>query len=347
MTSARLGRAQCLFALLLIVAGAVYPQTNAPSVLVQTVPLAKKNLPETLATYGTLATPEAATRNVNVPHAGEVLQVTISPGAVVKKGAPLLTVGTDPSAAAAYAQALSAVEFSRSEVQRNEELLTQRLATQSQLAAAKKALADAEAALLAQRRLGTDRRSETLIAPYDAVVTTLNVHEGDRFQPNAPILQLARAGALRAQLSIDPEDTARVKIGMKVELTAVFKPQQQMTGTVDQIHGVINPQTRLVEVLARLDSGADGLIAGTAVRGSFILANALAWTVPRSAVLTDDQGAYVFQVDNGHAKRVNVRTTQPMGKLVGIDGDLNPRLPVVVLGNYELQDGMAVREQQR
>jgi RND family efflux transporter MFP subunit len=347
MGSARATSAPFLFALLLVSAGAVYPQTNASSVLVQSVPLDKRNLLETLASYGTLVPPEAATRNVNVPHAGEVLQVMISLGAVVKKGTPLLTVGTDPFAAAAYAQALSAVEFSRSEVQRTEELLTQRLATRSQLAAAKKALADAEAAFVAQRRLGTDRRSETLIAPYDAVVTILNVHEGDRFQPNAPILQLARSGALRAQLSIDPEDTSRVKIGMKVELTPVFKPQQQITGTVDQIHGVINPQTRLVEVLARLDSGAEGLIAGTAVRGSFILANALAWTVPRSAVLTDDQGAYVFQVDNGHAKRVNVRTRQWTGELVGIEGDLNPRLPVVVLGNYELLDGMAVREQRQ
>jgi len=32
------------------------------------------------------------------------------------------------------------------------------------------------------------------------------------------------------------------------------------------------------------------------------------------------------------------------GASYGVDGKLDPQLPVVVLGNYELQDGMPVRE---
>jgi hypothetical protein len=61
-------------------------------------------------------------------------------------------------------------------------------------------------------------------------------------------------------------------------------------------------------------------------------------------VLTDARGAYVFQVAAGKARRVDVTPGTESAGLVAISGALDPALPVVVLGNYELQDGMPVRE---
>jgi hypothetical protein len=53
----------------------------------------------------------------------------------------------------------------------------------------------------------------------------------------------------------------------------------------------------------------------------------------------------VFQVDQGKAHRVRVNVEGEHDDQVSVSGDLNSALPVVVLGNYELQDGMAVQEQ--
>ena len=39
-----------------------------------------------------------------------------------------------------------------------------------------------------------------------------------------------------------------------------------------------------------------------------------------------------------------MKTGPENGEMVGVSGNLNPALKVVVLGNYELSDGMAVRE---
>ena len=69
-----------------------------------------------------------------------------------------------------------------------------------------------------------------------------------------------------------------------------------------------------------------------------------AWSVPRQAVLSDDQGSYLFQVANRHAQRVAVQVVGEAAQSYGVTGKLDPQLPVVVLGNYELRDGMAVRE---
>jgi hypothetical protein len=66
--------------------------------------------------------------------------------------------------------------------------------------------------------------------------------------------------------------------------------------------------------------------------------------VPRQAVLTDAQGAYIFQVVQGVAHRVNVTKGHESQGVVAISGTMDTKLPVVVLGNYVLQDGMKVRE---
>ncbi|MFI4969347.1 MAG: efflux transporter periplasmic adaptor subunit, partial [Lysobacterales bacterium] len=71
------------------------------------------------------------------------------------------------------------------------------------------------------------------------------------------------------------------------------------------------------------------------------------WAVPRAAVLHDEKGEYLFQIDNGHAKRVAVTVRNPDGDTVGVQGPLDAQAKVIVLGAYELNDGDAVQEQAR
>ena len=68
------------------------------------------------------------------------------------------------------------------------------------------------------------------------------------------------------------------------------------------------------------------------------------WVVPRNAVLHDAKGSYIFQIANGHAKRIDVQTGIETDTLTEISGGFNSSLKIVISGNYELSDGMAVRE---
>jgi hypothetical protein len=54
----------------------------------------------------------------------------------------------------------------------------------------------------------------------------------------------------------------------------------------------------------------------------------------------------VFQIKEGRARRVNVSTGIESQGLVMVSGPLDPADRVVVLGNYELNDGTKVREAQ-
>jgi outer membrane protein TolC len=104
-------------------------------------------------------------------------------------------------------------------------------------------------------------------------------------------------------------------------------------------------RARNIDALVVLPAqSASLLVPGMRVKGTIQVGEHKAWAVPRQAVLTDDQGAYIFPVSQGRARRVNVTKGQESQILVAISGAMDTNLPVVVLGNYELQDGMKVRE---
>lgn len=312
------------------------------SVLVKTAALKQQELTETLIGYGTVIPDIGSTVNINLPRAGQVARLLVSAGQIVRSGAPLFEFNTAAPSALGYQQAASALVFAREELTRTEQMVSQQLATQSQLAAARRAVIDAEAALEAQRRLGAGVSNQGVAAPFEGVVVSVTAAQGDRVAAGATVLQLARLSGLRVLLGIEPSDSAKVKVGMAVRVTSVFGREKSLQAKIDQVHGMISPQTQLVDVAVRLGGGA--LIPGTRVRGEITVARSKAWAVPRSAVLRDAQGAYLFQVNDGHAQRVGVRTGMESGGLVAVNGNVDPKLKVVVLGNYELKDGMAVRE---
>jgi membrane fusion protein, multidrug efflux system len=315
------------------------------SVLVRTAVMQHQPLPDTMVGYGRVSLDVGNTVNINLPRPGQLTHLLVTAGEVVKAGAPLLEFDTGPAATLAYRKAESALALAREDLARTEQMAAQRLATQSQVAAARKAAADADAGLAAERRRGADRGRERIKAPFDGIVVSIPVAQGDRLAAGATVLRLARRTGLLVHLGIEPEDASRVAPGMTVHLVSVFDARRTVVATIAQVHGMVNPQTQLVDAVVRLHDG--GLIPGMRVRGVITLARDEVWTVPRSAVLSDARGAFIFQVKNAHARRVAVRMAGETDRLTGIEGDFDPALPVVVLGNYELEDGMAVRQAAR
>ncbi|HYL88580.1 MAG TPA: efflux RND transporter periplasmic adaptor subunit [Burkholderiales bacterium] len=326
---------------LLLALAALARAAEAPVALVETAPLKRLALADTVSGYGTVAPQTRSVTTVSLPRPGRIATLFVAAGQVVKKGEPLLEFATGADATRGFEQARQAVEFARGEKSRIEQLVTQQLATRSQLAAAEKSLADAEAALQAQERIGAGRPLERIGAPFDGVVVSLAAAQGDRVAAGAPALKLARAGGQRLVVGIEPEDVRRVRPGMAATVTPVFQPSRVAHGRVAQVFGMLNPQTQFVDVVVEIDG--DGLMPGTRARGRIELERREVWTVPRSAVLRDAQGAYLFQVRDGRARRIAVRTGLERDGVVEVDGPFDPREPVVSLGNYELEDGMRLR----
>ncbi len=315
------------------------------SVLVTSKAMKKQRLAAAITSYGVVAMDPRNTETISFPRPGLITRLMVTTGQLVHSGTTLLEFTADPTNTQSFAQASSAVDFAQGELKRTGNMVAQQMATQSQLASARKALADAEAALKAQRELGMERSSERIKSTFAGIVTSLNVKQGDRIQAGLALMNISPRSAMRIELGVEPEDSSRIKVGMPVRIVSVFDSSKTLTGAVAEIHGVIDPQTRLVEVIVRVKGKqTEKLVLGTRVRGEIVLSSVTSWTVPHSTVLHDTKGSYIFQIDHDHARRINVKAGVEDHGVIGIRGNFDSALKVVVVGNYELADGMAVRE---
>jgi RND family efflux transporter MFP subunit len=330
---------------LLLVSGTGHPQTPpAPSVLIETTAPREQILKHTVRGYGAVATSEDAVIGVSFLHPGQISRLRVRPGEVVKAGAVLLELSTDPSATLSFQMAVAALDFAKRDLARTKTLFAQHLATNAQLAAAQKAVEDAMVAIETQRKLGNDQKTEVITAPFNGYVTALTVALGDRVQPNTTVLKLAPTDRVQVTVGLQPEDAARVQTGMAAEVVPVFTPDSRLSGVVQGATGTINPATKRLDVWVEIVAAEQELVPGTAVSVEIVLEQHTGWVVPRDAVLRDAKGDYIFQVTGSKAERVAVKTGIETDKYTEIIGSIDTKRRIVTVGNYELQDGMAVRE---
>jgi membrane fusion protein (multidrug efflux system) len=310
-----------------------------PSVLVTTVPARQGTLPQTLTAYGAVEPAPDGTATLSLLRAGQVVTLRVGPGEPVHKGDPLLDFGADPATIVSYDQAVSTLTAAKQDRARTADLLGQQLATRAQLTQADKAVSDAQSGLDALNRSGGGKPVETVRAPFDGIVMTIAVGPGDRLQPSAPLMQLAKADRLVLAAGVEPALRGKLKPEAPVHLDPL-DGGDPIDGAVASVAGMIDPKTRLVEALIRLPADA---LPGQAYRARIEIGQFTGWLVPREAVLADDDGAHLFQVAGDKAKSVAVRIVGTEDETTVVDGPLDGGMAVVAGGSYQLTDGAAVR----
>ncbi|VVD69898.1 efflux RND transporter periplasmic adaptor subunit [Pandoraea fibrosis] len=335
-----------LTCLLAGLSGSASAQTSTVSV--STLPVRQAVIAQPVSAYGAVSASGAAVQSITLPYTVRVATLRIAPGQRVAKGTPLMDVVADATATLARDQASTALAAARRDLTHTKALYDAHLATQSQLDAAQKTLDDATQAEAVQQRVGATNGTQTLRAPFDGVVVQLNAGQGDQVPAGTALGVLAR-NVQRAQvpnvvLSVEPSLAGSIRPGDVVEVRAIAAnlSGQTVSGKVATIGAAIDPITQAVVVTAIVPESPT-LIPGTRVSASIQTQPAQHWVVPRSAVLRDKDGAYLYQVDGLHrAHRIAVRPKVDAGDKYGVDGELLKGAPVVVAGNYELTEGMTV-----
>ena len=315
------------------------------SALIKTAQAVQKTISETLTVYGRVQPAFDAVVTISLPHAGLVTHVGVRMGQRVKHGDTLMGLTTSPAAYVQYIQARNAEKYANLALIRQQRMLKEQLSTKAKVNVARRALFDARSRLNALEKQGQNRTYKILTSPMDGIVVHLGVKQGDRVQADTAALTIASEDHLTARLGIEPEDIHLIKPGTPVTIHSIFVPDYQVKTRLLEIHAMINPATHLVDALAPIPVGkTDHLVLGSYLKADIELMAHIGITVPRSAVLEDDQGHYVFIVVNGRAKRINVETGLENYKWIEITKGLKSYEKVVNVGNYVLKDGMAVRE---
>ncbi len=118
---------------------------------------------------------------------------------------------------------------------------------------------------------------------------------------------------------------------------------QKITGTLIFIDNAVDRATGTVLLKARVPNADRSLWPGQFVSvGLELSVDQDAITVPSEAVVTTTNGAFVYVVEDGKAKRVVVKVGRPAGTLVKLDSGLVGGEQVIIEGQNRLQDGAKV-----
>jgi membrane fusion protein (multidrug efflux system) len=316
---------------------------QGPVALVRTAPIWDGVLTEKVTAYGTVIPAPGALQTISVPFESQVVRIMVNHGQKVGKNNELLEIKPSPDTYLQLEQARQTYNLSRQSLQIVQRRFELKLATNDQVLRARQALAQAQLRLksMEKRGIGPPR---LIRADVGGLIRKVFVPEGAIVPAGQPLMEIVARNRLEVRLGLEPDNINRVKIGQAVLLNRVNVPALGViTGHIRKVSYGVNPNTRLVDVFVSLPAAADFLL-GESVVGNISVAHARGLLVPHAAVLPAGRGYSLFTIQNGHAVRHLVTVGLRNVKEVEVKGpNLRAGEPVVVLGNYELKDGMAVQ----
>jgi RND family efflux transporter MFP subunit len=310
---------------------------------VQTAILQRAAISETLPAFGTVEASPAGARVVTLGYDCVVRAVSAPAGARVSAGDPILEVAPTPDARLQLDSARSAAELADKSLAATRQRYDLRLATNQDLLAAQQAAEDARIKLASyqDRLAGSDGR---IRAEAAGVVTKLDWQAGATVPAGTPLAVVTASGQLEAHLTVEAADAARIVPGASVTLTSANRPAAApLTGAVRAVGGSVDPASGAVDVRVPLPADA-AWYPGEHVEGAIETRRETGLVAPRSAVLPDDGKQVLYTVKAGKAVRHEVQTGIASADGVEVSGgDLQAGDTIVTVGNYELEDGMAVQ----
>lgn len=309
-------------------------QTTFP---VTVVPAKQQKLSETLSLVGTVA----AYNDVSIvaETQGRVVAVMADIGNYKEAGAPLIQVD-DELKKAEFEKAQVNYDRAKKDMDRFSSLRDQHAATEWQKENAWQTYKTAEAQYITARRQYRDTKITTPIA---GVVTARNVDVGSMVQEKMVVANVVDISRLKVRLNVAEKDAFKLKAGDRVEVNTDVYPGVTFTGKINTISAKADEgHTYPVEIMLPnskehpLKAGIFARVAFVSVSGSEELA------IPRDALLGSLKSPQVFVVEQNLARLRDIVVGEETGTNLTILRGLREGESVVVNGQNNLKDSVAV-----
>lgn len=109
-----------------------------------------------------------------------------------------------------------------------------------------------------QRAQG-DRRKTDLVAPFDGLVASVPVEEGNSITPGQTLVIFQEMNKPVIEVETDEENLSSLSIGQKAIVTANAFPGRRFTATVYDLGSMVNPERGTVKIKLRPDKNVDWL----------------------------------------------------------------------------------------
>ena len=182
-----------------------------------------------------------------------------------------------------------------------------------------------------------------VVAPISGTLVTMNAAEGSFISNTMPLAVIDGAEQMKAVVQVSEALVPKLSAGDNASVS-VSAANRSFEAVIRSVERAANMQTRLYTVTLSLPSGTDGLLAGMFADVTFhtdVSENTI--VVPTEAVLTRGETQYVFVVEDGAAKYVEVTTGLTGNGVTEVLTGLESGQMLVTVGQAYLSDGDPVR----
>ncbi len=199
----------------------------------------------------------------------------------------------------------------------------------------------AEAAL---RLTKTRLRQATIRAPIEGVIGKRYVDRGADVGPSAPIVRIVSMDKVKVVAQVVEKELAQLKAGVVAEVSVDAYPEKVFHGSIVRISPTLDPASRTADVEVELNNEDHLLKPGMFARVDLVVQRRSGvFLLPRDSLLRQDGPPAVFVHDSGRAFFREVR--------LGLQGETNMEIlngleegdEVILVGHYDLKDGMPVK----
>jgi RND family efflux transporter MFP subunit len=280
-----------------------------------------------------------ATVTVNPYSSGRLTELLVHSGTHVRKGDVIGRLDSETEVIARERAQLT-VEDARSKLDRVKSLRASNAATPVAVADAEVTLANARLALR-DAELALERRS--IVAPIDGTVGILPIAAGNYVTSQSAIATLDDRSSILVDFWVPERFAAAIKVGAQLSATPLANTNQVYAGTVSAIDNHIDENSRTLLVKATIANPADSLRAGMSFQIGIRFPGETYPAVSPLAIQWGTNGAYVWAVAEGKAKRIPVRVIQRNTETVLIDAPFVSGDMVVTEGTQSVSEGGDVR----
>lgn len=309
-----------------------------PPTAVETAKPVFETVVDRVNAVGTLRAAESVVIRPEVP--GLIEKVHFQEGQRVRAGDELFSL--DASLVHAEVNEWEAtVAQSRRDTDRTRELVQRKLAAQSDLDAKRAQLAVDEARLSsAKTRMG----KTIILAPFAGIMGLRQVSPGEYVQAGQELVSLVQLDPIKVDFRAPESALSRIATGQPVHVQVDAFPGETFTGSVYAIDPQLDTSGRSIVLRAAIANADGRLRPGLFARVELALdTRQNAMLLPEQVLWPQGDKQFVYVVDNGTAKLVQVSTGVRQNGMVEITAGLDKDAQVISAGQLKIGPGAPVK----
>lgn len=271
--------------------------------------------------------------------AGNLIDVFVKSGDRVAQGQVMARLDNDEQKIAAD-QARLTRDRAEDKLERYENLKAAAAVTDVAIQDARDELKAAELAL---QKAELDLHRRDINAPFDGVVGIILVNRGEYVTTTSEIARVDDRSDILVDFWVPERFATKIRVGGPISATAIARPGEVFTGSVEAIDNRIDQASRTLRIRARIDNPHDVLRAGMSFSVNMHFEGDRYPSVDPLALQWSADGSYVWRIAGDKAQKVPVKIIQRNPDRVLVDAKLADTDVVATEGLQRLRDGADVK----